>query len=362
MFKTAGVRSIRRVFSGLSLVCWAVILGACAHPPTTDSGEPESRVFENVASKSTAELYADLIAPAVFERSSSKVIDGYTVESGNLRMPDKSEGALVTVRSADGSLTALVEKKEASGLLVVNKQGERKFTPDRSNVGLRNDVEVNTVGEKKLSTSRSPDQSYEVDMLIGYSRSAVASVGGNAMSHALALVESANLALRNSLVTSVSLKLVGVQIVEQNYPIVAGGLANVPIIFSEGMREFQPDMLYAVFSGHPDDDSAGRAHTPGRFAMGFPEAWIFRHEIGHNAGGRHCPSEPGAPVPYGHGYNNGKSNTAQCGEEGVYYSTPAVIDQFGLPKGDSATADMARVWRENAERLSSYAPSPPTAP
>lgn len=52
--------------------------------------------------KSTAELYEDLIAPAVFERSSSKVIDGYTVESGNLLMPDKTVGSLVTVRSGSG--------------------------------------------------------------------------------------------------------------------------------------------------------------------------------------------------------------------------------------------------------------------
>ena len=130
MFKTAGVRSIRRAFSGLSLVCLAVILGACAHPPTTDSGEPKSWVVENVASKSTAELYADLIAPAVFERSSSKVIDGYTVESGKLRMPDKSEGSLVTVRTANGSLVSLVNKPGKSGLFLVNKQGLSTFSPE----------------------------------------------------------------------------------------------------------------------------------------------------------------------------------------------------------------------------------------
>lgn len=356
MFKTAGVRFMPGVCNSLSVVLLAGLLGACAHSPAPDPAGPKSWVVENVASKTTAELYADVIKPGVFERSNSKVIDGYTVESGNLRMPDKSEGALVTVRSADGSLTALIERKDASGLLVVNKQGERSFTPDRSNVNLRNDIEVNTVKEAEFSTSKASVKiSRVVDIVIGYSRSAVASVGGDASTHALALVESANLALRNSLVTTVSLKLVGVQVVEQNYPIVGDGPPKVPVIFSEAMKVFKPDMLYAVFSGHPDDDSSGRAYMPGRFAMGHPEAFIFRHELGHNAGGMHCPSEPGSPVRHGHGYNNGKSNTAQCGEEGVYYSTPTVIDQFGLPRGDATTADMARVWRDNAWRLSSYA-------
>ncbi|MFJ3372984.1 hypothetical protein [Pseudomonas sp. NPDC086251] len=355
MFEIAGMRFSQRVFLALSIVSLAALLGACVHSSPPDPGGSKSWVVENVASKSTAELYADVIKPGVFERSSSKVIDGYTVESGNLRMPDKSLGSLVTVRSADGRLTALVERTGLRGLLVINKQGEKTFTPDRASVNLRNDVEVNAAEERKLPNSRSQTKdSVIVDMLIGYSRSAVTSVGGDATSHALALVESANLALRQSLVTSVSLKLVGVQIVEQNYPITGDVLDNLQNVFSEGVRAFGPDMLYAVFSGHPDDVSAGLAYMPGRLAMSLPEAWMFRHEIGHNAGGLHCPSEPGAPVPYGHGYNNGKSNTAQCGEEGVYYSTPAVIDQFGLPKGDAATADMARVWRENAERLSSY--------
>ena len=356
MFEIAGVHFIRRVFSALAVVALAALLGACALSSPPDPDGPKSGGVENVASKSTAELYADVIKPGVFERSSSKVIDGYTVESGNLRMPDKSEGSLVTVRSADGSLTALVERTGMRGLLVINKKGEKTFNPDRASGSLRNDVEVNTTEERKLSASGSQAKSpMVVDILIGYSRAAVVSVGGDATSHALALVESANLALRNSLVASVSLSLVGVQVIERNYPINSSQVRNIQSIFSEGMRALKPDMLYAIFSGHPDDDAAGRGQMPGRFAVGYPEAFIFRHEIGHNAGGLHCPSEPGALVRYGHGYNNGKSNTAQCGEEGVYYSTPAVIDQFGLPKGNAFTADMARVWRENARRLSSYA-------
>lgn len=129
MFNTAGVRYMWRVFSALLVVSLATLLGACAHSPTVDPGKPENWVVENVSSKSTAELYAERVEPAVFERSSSKVINGFTVESGKLRMPDKSEGALVTVRSPDGGLTVFINKPEKSGSLHIDSKGAGRFIP-----------------------------------------------------------------------------------------------------------------------------------------------------------------------------------------------------------------------------------------
>jgi hypothetical protein len=147
------------------------------------------------------------------------------------------------------------------------------------------------------------------------------------------------------------MKLVGVQIVETNYSLTPETLSRLPDIFSVGMRTFDPDMVYGIFSGHPDDSGSGWAYQPGRAALGWVYGGAFRHEIGHNAGGGHC-HEPGGG--YNFGFNNGKSTTVQCGNGTPYYSTPAVRDAHGLPIGNAATADMARVWRENAARLSSY--------
>jgi hypothetical protein len=358
MFKTAGVRCIRRVSSALLIVSLAVLLGACAHTSPPDPGGVKSWVVENVASKSTEQLYADLIKPGVFERSSSNVIDGYTVESGNLLMPDKSVGSLVTVRSGNGGLTAVIEQPGNNGLLVVKGKGESRFTPfPKRDYSLPDMVveDANTVVPKSPA-SAGP---YVIDMLIGYSRSAVEAAGGDAHANALAQVESVNLALRNSLVTNVSLKLVGVQVVENNYSITPGNnqtLGRLPEIFSEGMKTFEPDMVYGVFSGHPDDSAGGWAYTPGRFAIGNVYGEAFRHEVGHNAGGIHCQHDGGGIIPYGYGFANGKTFTAQCGNANPYYSTPAVRDAHGLPIGNAATADMARVWRENAERMSIYSP------
>ena len=365
MFKTVGVRSIQRAFSGLSWVSLALVLGACAHPPTTDSVEPKSWVVENVASQSTAQLYADLIAPAVFERSSSKVIDGYTVESGKLRLPDKSEGSLVTVRSTDGSLIALINKPGRFGSLRVDSQGASHFIPEpEAKADIEDAVPSPNEQVATASVDSTKTEHYVVDVLMGYSKAGVVRAGGDAHADALAKIELVNLMLRNSLVDNVSLRLVGIQIVEDDYPITTETLGKLRTIFAEGMAKFGPDVTYGNFAYIVPGGAIGWGWRPGGSAIGVSNsASTFAHEIGHNAGSNHCNDN--GVNNYRFGYFNGKSRSILCnGPNSIYYSTPAVIDQYGLPLGNAITADTARVWRENAVRLSSYAPpqSPPTAP
>lgn len=362
MFKRADVYFMRHASSAICVVSLATLLGACTHPLPLNTNEPKSWVIGNVTGKSTAELYDDVIAPAVFVRSGSQVVDGYTVESGNLVMSDKLVGSLITVRSGDGSLTAFVQRAGKKGLLLVNSKGESRFTPesdhDYSQLDMVMSKEVKKSEASKSSVTAGP---YVIDVLIGYSSSAVAIAGGNATANALAQVESVNLALRNSLVSNVSMKLVGVQIIDRNYSMTPETLGQLRNIFSAGMQTYDPDMLFGVFAPHPDDSASGWGDLSGRKAIGHVnDGWIFRHEIGHNAGGFHCHQQGGS---YKFGFYNGKSGTIQCGDDTSYYSTPNVQDANGLPRGNAETADMARVWRENAERLSSYAnfvPKPPT--
>lgn len=361
MFNTASVRSIRCVFAVLSIVLSAALLSACAHLAPPDPGGSSSWVVENVASKSTQELYAGVIAPAVFERSSSKVNDGYTVESGNLRLHNMTVGSMITVRSAGGSLLAAVEKPGKRGWLVVSSKGESRFTPNPAEDYSLPDtlVEKNKPAEKMALKAKVP---YVVDVLVGFSRSAVEAGGGDATANALALVEGVNLALRNSQINELSMKLVGVQVIEQNYPIVGDTLDKVPNLFATGIKTYAPDIIFAIFGGHPDDNAGGYGFMPGGSLIGHNSVAVVRHEVGHNAGGHHCPEWGGGITHYSYGYTNGKTSTALCGNEFPYYSTPNVVDSNGLPIGSAETADMARVWRENAERLSSYAHFVPQAP
>jgi hypothetical protein len=351
MFKTAALRTMRRISSALLLVSLTMLLGACAHTSPPEPDGMKSWRVENVAGKSTAELYTDVIEPGVFELSSSKVIDGYIVESGNLRMLDKSMGSLVTVRSADGSLTAAVEKPGESGWLVINSKGEGRFLSNPSEDYSLPDTIIDNARNKGAKSSGKSGP-YVIDMLVGFSRAAV--VGGDATANALALVEGVNLALRNSQVRDVSVKLAGVQVIEQNYPIVGDTLDKIPQLFSVGIEMYDPDMVSGVFAGHPGDNAGGYGFMPGNFSIGHNSVEVFRHEVGHNAGGHHCYKDGGGLVPYGYGFDNGKTHTAQCGNNSSYYSTPSVLDQHGLRIGDASTADMARVWRENAQRLFSY--------
>nr|WP_180205813.1 M12 family metallo-peptidase [Pseudomonas sp. SbOxS1]NYU05978.1 hypothetical protein [Pseudomonas sp. SbOxS1] len=355
MLDTTIVGFIRRISATALVLSLSTLLSACMNTSSPDTKEPRNWVIENVAGKSTAELYADLIAPGVYKQSSSKEIDGYTVESGNLKMPDESTGSLVAVRSKDGSLTAIVEKPGESGLLVINSNGETRFTPSPTlDYSLPDTVKDNTTTKAGATNPSVMQGPYVIDMLIGYSRDAVSSVGGNAHANALAQIESVNLALRNSLITNISIELVGIEIVEKNYPVNLETYQALPQIFSTGIATHKPDLVYGMFN-YEDSGAGGYGELAGRFAMGL--AWgaaVFRHEVGHNAGGLHCVAQGGAPVPYGYGHNNGKTTTAQCGNANPYYSTPAVRDAHGLLIGDAATADMARVWRENAQRLSSY--------
>ncbi|WP_347901088.1 hypothetical protein [Pseudomonas purpurea] len=357
MLKT--VRFMRRVSFMLWGISLAALLSACGHSlPPPDAGEPKAWVVENVASKSTAQLYADVIAPAVFERSSSKVIDGYTVESGNLRMPDGAMGALVTVRSADGSLIALINTPKKNGVLLINANGERRFESDPKHDDLTSDgiLSPDKSDRPGKTSGMNVESPRVVDIFVGYSRAA-ADWARDPRAHAVAQVESINLSLRNSLVTNVSFKVVGIQVVEQEYLLTEETLERLTSIFAEGIKKSEPDLVFGFFPlkvGNIPGQAGGWAHMPGRIAIGsVANSTIFRHEIGHNAGGDHCNDE--GVADYHFGYHNGSSGELMCQKGSApVYSNPQLKDASGRPWGNAVTADMARVWRENAERLSSY--------
>ncbi|NUT76051.1 hypothetical protein HNO86_13445 [Pseudomonas sp. C1C7] len=296
MFSTAGLYCVRHV---LFVLLMLLLVCACVHPPKKDPAQ------------SAAELYADLIKPGVFERSSSKTIDGYLIESGHLRLPDKSTGSLVSVRSSDGSLSALVNRPGASGLLLIDNKGVVTFQPEPV-LAIKVADAVPNPGEKVAISDQGKADPRVIDVLIGYSRAAVAAVGGDVRANALAQVESVNLSLRNLQVSDVSLRLVGTQVVAVDYPISVETLEQVPVIFAEGIANFEPDVIYGVFT-YKGEPVTGQGYLPGRTAIGNPfSPTLFARELGHNAG--------------------------------------------------AVTADSARAWRESTGRLSSYAHFAPKIP
>ena len=108
---------------------------------------------------------------------------------------------------------------------------------------------------------------------------------------------------------------------------------------------------------------------------GCANKYTFAHEIGHNAGCDHdtLVSPTSYPYQYAHGYVNYTGATGSswrtmmaygdaCGGELYcqrvkYWSNPDV-DFNGTPTGDPIWSNNARVWNENATRVSSFNADP----
>ncbi|MBK8966857.1 MAG: T9SS type A sorting domain-containing protein [Lewinellaceae bacterium] len=215
-------------------------------------------------------------------------------------------------------------------------------------------VHERTVCGSSCLEETDPGGQYVIDIFIGYSNSA-ATVAGDINAHALSMVQSVNNGLTNSLVTSTYLRLVGTGTTPNNPGVITSVLDDCYDWFAGEIETYAPDLV-AVFQ--TPTGAAGEAGGWGYIggyssvnSINLPTA--FRHEIGHNAGGGHCPGGNGV-FPYAHGYDNGNWTTHMCGNGVNFYSNPDVNDNQGNPIGDAATADMARTWDERAAIMAQH--------
>jgi chitinase len=268
-----------------------------------------------------------------------------------------ADGSLIIVESDDGGFVALVDTPDRQGTVVGASDGSQIFIEAPENDYMQPDTEPGPESAALQTRAADTDGSgvNVIDLLAGFSQSAADRVK-DPKAYALAQVESVNLRLRNSQVANARLRLVGIQVIEENFPTSNGKngtLGRVSKLFAEGMKEYGADLV-AAFSNAPSGNTAGGwGFVPGRYSVQqvrSPAA--FRHEVAHNVGGSHCNTGQNS---YKFGYGNGKSSTSLCGNKVAYYSTPLLSDQHGLPLGDSAKADMARLWREQAAKMSSHA-------
>jgi len=212
----------------------------------------------------------------------------------------------------------------------------------------------------KTVSTRSPDcdctevdqnGDYPIDIFMGYSDLA-AVVAGDINAHAAMMVATVNQGLTNSLVTDVYMRLVGTGTTTNNPGIITSVLTDCLTWFATEIDNTGADYV-AVFQ-----TPTGAAGEAGGWAGvgGFTSVnsingpTVFRHEIGHNAGGGHCPGD-GSVLPIAHGFDNGNWRTHLCGNDVNFYSTPLVNDNNGNPIGDAATADMAETFRVRASAI-----------
>lgn len=279
-------------------------------------------------------------------------------------------GDMTLVTRGDGSFIALLPGADA--IIRGTANGEQsliRLEPPQPRAASVIDYEQSPVdelaheletlsGQRSLQLNRNAQGETVIDVLAGFTQVAVDYIG-DYEAFALGQIASVNRALKQSQVQGVRLRLVGTQVIPGDYPITAstgGTLSKVSTLFAQGMKQYSPDIVAMFVKGIPGVDTmtGGWGNVGGRYSVNvISSASVFRHEVGHNIGGSHCSD--GSSYKFGH--NNGTVGSIMCGNDIGYYSNPDVKDIRGVPLGDTRTANMARVWRENAAKMSAYSPA-----
>lgn len=308
-------------------------------------------LLENHADTSTSPLLANIKAPQLEAQPSAA---GYRVNSAMLvDTQGKPDGFIVLVNRDDGAFTALVNTAARSGLVVGKADGSQTFQEEPKSD--REDdyvMEPQPTAEQTRRTDKSPatpadaEQPVVLTILAGFSHASAERVG-DPTAFAQAQIETLNMALRNTGLLHIKAVLAGVSTTPIDYEISSTSLAMLESLFPNHAKAD----LIASFVGTWNGIN-GIAYRNGRLSMTHVATTsTFAHEIGHNIGGIHCPEGNG----YHFGYFTGEYSSLLCrkGSWFLSYSNPAKRAPDGVPLGDPATADMARVWRENAPGKSS---------
>ncbi|WP_236234434.1 discoidin domain-containing protein [Pseudomonas tohonis] len=273
---------------------------------------------------------------------------------------------VIVVARRDGSFIALLPESnivirgEASGQQTLTRYDASHTHPPASRdyvedpqADLPHEVQSFS-GARSFLVDRNAEGEVVVDVLAGFSRNAVEYIGDHE-AYALAQIASVNLALKNSRVEGVRLRLVGTQVIDSEHAITRETLHKLNVLFADGMRQYGPDLVTGFFRGITGEDTMlGWGNIRGRYSINvITSPTTFRHEVGHNIGANHCPEGDG----YRYGYHNGRVGTIMCGNQVNYFSNPDLRDRQGVPLGHPEMADVARLWRENSARMSAYSPS-----
>lgn len=334
---------VKALSLSLSVLVSALPLGGCAS-------------FDALQATTSMVARAGKEAVGIYDYAlvhSQRTTQGYTVEGGNLIDRNKQlvKGSLVMVLDPAGALTAIIDRPDEVGVLYVDAKGKRILKQSPADMNRSPDPDAKP--ERAEAIGSGQQQVATVDALVLFTAKALSKLEGDPVAYALAELETANLGLRNSELPGIQLRLVGITVTDTDHVVDAAGLNAIRDLMTPLREDYFHDINVA-FSGTLFQ--GGLAHVRQWSSINGVEAPLaFRHEVGHNAGGQHCYT--GELEYYFHGYQTANgAHTFMCGNNVPYYSNPQVMYD-GQALGDPSTADMARVWRESANRLSNYSPA-----
>ncbi|VXA79913.1 MULTISPECIES: pre-peptidase C-terminal domain-containing protein [Aeromonas] len=314
-------------------------------------------------------LYLDGIGEVTLNITETKSELGRTVLSGALLQKGVPVpyAEVVLVETDQGGIMASIEALQGKWLIMSDETSGEQYLIKRHQFEMDDEI-IQAPGvpealanimsmENSVSGDRDPEGNIVIDVLMGFSEKAMAYVQDKD-AYALMQIATVNNALRNSKIEGIKVRLVGTGTTPMHEGMSSHQLSKLDDWFANAIAQYSPDivagiMLWDDTNTYPNQ-AGGWGYVSGNYNINEVRSVnAFRHELGHNIGGSHCFDGSG----YNFGYDNGKSRTHMCGNDINYYSNPEVTDFFGLPIGNPNTANMARVWRENAATRSSYRPA-----
>jgi hypothetical protein len=320
--------------------------------------------LRNLPEKIKLNLFQDVELAIDLEKSSKTYYKNLEVYRGKSQDPRFAHLAhyrdvIIIFNPHTGNITAQIETDKGSFQISPTKNGSlyevREWTADiidcQDYYERVKRVENQAKSRNNGCNERDSNGKYVADLFVAYSQDAAGRVN-DVDAHALSLTEMVNNGLTNSLVANIYVRLVGTGISEHNPGVVTSVLGDVWDWFEDEIALTGADYVASIqVPTGGNNEAGGWAGVGGYSSVNsiYGAAAVFRHELGHNVGSSHCT--PGI-LPYAAGYNNGNVRTHMCGNNINFYSTPLVNDVMGVPIGDAATADNARVWRERAPIVS----------
>eukprot|EP01055_Gregarina_sp_Pseudo9_P005748 Gregarina_sp_Pseudo_9__5747@NODE_842_length_2141_cov_804_323501_g790_i0_p1_GENE_NODE_842_length_2141_cov_804_323501_g790_i0NODE_842_length_2141_cov_804_323501_g790_i0_p1_ORF_typecomplete_len643_score114_00Reprolysin_3/PF13582_6/2_8e06Reprolysin_5/PF13688_6/0_0003Peptidase_M54/PF07998_11/0_00057Reprolysin_4/PF13583_6/0_00076Peptidase_M11/PF05548_11/0_0011PPC/PF04151_15/0_003Peptidase_M66/PF10462_9/1_2e04Peptidase_M66/PF10462_9/0_00082CBM_5_12_2/PF14600_6/0_0035CBM_5_12/PF02839_14/0_018Peptidase_M len=206
---------------------------------------------------------------------------------------------------------------------------------------------------------RDPDGNISIDLLCAMNPEGV-EYAGDVESLCTAEVEGINLALANTGITDVKIRLVGAIVMEG-----AAGwnsmesetLHNAKELMKPLRDEYGADLLN-MWLRVPGSSTRGRAYIDAYASIMEVHALsTLRHEVGHNAGLRHCPEDDKDNTHWvGWEQPETQRGTIMCGQDISMYSNDYMTDN-GYSVGSKQVANAAEGWRTNAAKMSKYRPA-----
>ena len=317
----------------------------------TDQLRQQTGLSIHSVAPSEADKYEDL-----------QVLVGKTMSRNRTQ---QAEDDIVIASRPDGSFVALLP--QANAIIRGTEDGQQtllRFDGSMPGEHTNDSVDESELSQPNQIESRAGQLSYQldrnnageivIDLLAGFSDKSAEYIG-DPEAFSLTQVAAVNQAIKNSQIQGVRLRLVGIQVIRDDMPITTTSLKQVKDMFAEGIKQYSPDLVASFVRGGSGQDTAvGWGNVNGRYTINQISSPVaFRHELGHNVGGNHCSD--GSSYRFGH--NNGRVKTILCGNQIPYYSNPDLADSQGIPLGNAKTANMARLWRERAAKMSAHAPA-----